>query len=66
MFGRCDKSAFDGVVVQVVEFLEHHRVGADGFGVGAFGNEGPLRGRAFAFTPRPASSGTTTIPPAGR
>ena len=36
MFGRGDEAAFDGVVVQILEFLEHHLVGADGFGVGAF------------------------------
>ena len=36
MFGRGDEAAFDGVVVQIVEFLEHHLVGADGCGVGAF------------------------------
>ena len=36
MFGRGDEAAFDGVVVQIVEFLEHYRIGADGFGVRAF------------------------------
>lgn len=60
MLGRGDETACDGIVVQILELLQHYRVAEHGLRMIAFLPELKLRLRLVAGAPRPQQKSAMT------